>query len=343
MIFLFPCVLPAQPSSTGDGPGVTILIYHRFGESKYPSTNVSEERFREQMAYLMMNNYQVISLADMVEAIREQTPLPDKAVVITIDDGYRSTYEVAWPILQSFGFPFTVFLYVEGVERNFPGYLNWEEIRELQAAGVDFQDHSYFHHHLADWPAGLDEPGYRQWIRDDFKKSAAILAERLGRPPHYAAIPYGEYNTIVQEEVRGLGYQAVFSQDPGSVSLETDINSIPREPILGNDWSTMAHFEEILERVDLPVTVMEPPPRVLKDDLVEKFGAGLLYPERYRKGTLGIYVSGLGWQRARIDGDFVSIDNDLPLQRHLSRVTVSGREKDSGRLALRTWLLVRPQ
>ncbi|TFG35675.1 MAG: polysaccharide deacetylase, partial [Desulfobacterales bacterium] len=125
--FFIPSVLCAgQPT----GPGVTVLIYHRFGEDRYPTTNVSAERFREQLAYLMINNYQVISVSDLVSAIEHKTPLPDKAVVITIDDGYRSVFDVAWPILQSFGYPFTVFLYVKGIDSGSQAYMTWDQVRE---------------------------------------------------------------------------------------------------------------------------------------------------------------------------------------------------------------------
>ncbi len=333
---------PLLRAGEAAGPGVTVLIYHRFDESRYPTTNVSAERFREQLAYLMVNNYRVISLSDLVSAIEHKTPLPDKAVVITIDDGYRSVYEVAWPILKSFGYPFTVFLYVKGIDSDSKAYMTWDQVREVQQQGGDFQDHSYSHNRMADRPKGLDEAGYRAWIRDDLRKGAQILEQHLGHQAKFLSIPYGEYNTIVQEESRKLGYEALMSQDPGSISLETDLNSIPREPILGNEWSTMKHFAEVLNRIDMPVTVMEPPPAPLKSALVKRFGATLLYPDRYEPNSLGIYVTDLGWHRAKVDGGFVSIDNDRPLQRHVNRVTVSGRDKKSGRLAMRTWMLVRP-
>ncbi len=335
--------LPTLAETDGTHSGATLFIYHRFGESKYPTTNVSAENFREQLAYLMMNNYHVISLSDLVGAIKQQAPLPEKTAIITIDDGYRSTYEVAWPILQSFGYPFTVFLYVKGVEEGYQDYMTWNQIRELQAAGVDFQDHSYSHYRLGDKPAGLDETGYRAWISNDLQKGSRILTEKLGQRPQFFALPYGEYNSIVIDEAKAMGYEAVFTQDPGSVGLETDIFSVPREPILGNEWSTLAHFEEVINQVDMPVTVIEPPPHPLKTDKISRFGASLLYPERYQKGTMGVYVSGQGWHRAKVDGNFIYYDSDMPLQRHVNRVTVSGREKESGKLARRTWLLIRPE
>ncbi|MEW6288787.1 MAG: polysaccharide deacetylase family protein [Thermodesulfobacteriota bacterium] len=335
--------LPSVPwAGEPAGANVTVLIYHRFDENKYPTTNVSAERFREQLAYLMVNNYQVIALSDLVSAIEHKTPLPDKAVVITIDDGYRSVYDVAWPILQSFGYPFTVFLYVKGIDSGSKAYMTWDQVREVQKQGGEFQDHSYSHNRMADRPAGLDEAGYRAWIRDDLTKGAQILEQQLGHQAKILSIPYGEYNSIVQEEARKLGYAAIMSQDPGSISPETDLNSIPREPILGNEWSTMKHFAEVLNRIDMPVTVMEPPPAPLKNALVKRFGATLLHPDRYEPNSLGIYVTDLGWQRAKVDGGFVSIDNNRPLQRHVNRVTVSGKDKKTGRLAMRTWMIIRP-
>lgn len=342
ILFLSFFITPLSRAGEAGGPGVTVLIYHRFDESRYPTTNVSAERFREQLAYLLLHNYKVISLADLVSAIEHRTPLPDRAVVITIDDGYRSVYEKAWPILKSFGYPFTVFLYVKGVESGSQAYMSWDQVREMQEQGGDFQDHSYSHNRMADRPKGLDEAGYRAWLRDDLAKGARILEQQLGHRAKFLSIPYGEYNTIVQEEAGKLGYAALLSQDPGSISLETDLNSIPREPILGNEWSTMKHFEEVLNRIDMPVTVMEPPPAPLKSTLVRKFGATLLYPDRYEPASLGIYVSDLGWRKASLEGGFAFIDNDRPLQRHVNRVTVSGRDKKSGRLALRSWMIIRP-
>ncbi len=336
-----PFSLYAQAESS-DGPGVTVFIYHRFGEDRYPTTNVDAEVFREQLAYLLMNNYQVISLQDLVSSLKNDSPLPDKAAVITIDDGYRSTYEVAWPILQSFGYPFTVFLYVQGIDKGYNDYMTWEQIREMQAAGVDFQNHTYSHHHLGDWPQGMDEAGYRAWIRQDIRKGDSIITDKLGVQSTILATPYGEYNSIVQQEAKALGYEAICSQDSGSISLQTDLSSIPREPILGNEWATLAHFEKVINQIDMPITVMDPAPEPLMSDRVDRFGAGLLFADRYRKGTLGVYVSGLGWHPAKTDGNFIYFDNDKPLQRHINRVTVSGRDKESGRLARRTWMVIRP-
>lgn len=320
----------------------TIFIYHHFDDDRYPTTNVSLENFKEQMAYLADNNYKVIPLAELVDLLVTKKRLPEKVAVITIDDGYKTIYNNAWPVLKKHGFPFTVFLYVEGIERGYKNYLTWDQIKEMQAAGVDFQDHSFSHHYLADKPVGLNEEEYRTWIKKDLARGASILTVKLGKRPRFFAIPYGEYNRIVIEEAKKVGYDAIFTQDGGSVSSDTDTAMISREPILGNDWSQLKHFKNVLERVDLPIDNLEPSLEPLTNSTPSTFGARLLYPDRYNKGSFGIYVSELGWQKAQIEGDHVYIENTKPLTRKLNRVMINAKERGSGRTALRFWLLVKP-
>jgi len=319
---------------------VTVFIYHRFGEERYPSTNVSVESFREQLTYLQTNGYQVVPLATLYQYLAEKRPLPEKVVVITIDDGYKSVYQHAWPLMQSFGYPFTVFLYVKATDNKHWDYMTWDQVRELQAAGVDFQSHGYGHHRFGSRPAEMDEKEYREWIAADFDKGQTIMERELGVKPRFLALPYGEYNQTMIEVAKTAGFEAVFSQDPGSVSKDIDFFSIPREPILGNDWSTIEHFATVLDRVDLPLDTMVPGIARLQNQAPPMFGARLLFPDRYKPGTLGVYVSELGWQQATVEGDTVRIANTKPLQRRLNRVAVSGREKGTGRTAIRFWLLV---
>ena len=346
LFFILFTLLPVTPRTTSAAevvqtPEVTIFIYHRFGEDKYPTTNVSMEKFKEQMAYLLANNYQVISLKRLVRLLKNEERFPDKTAVITIDDGYKSIYSKAWPVLKSFGFQFTVFLYIQATDNNYSNFLNWDEIKEMHEAGVDFQDHSYSHKRMGHRPADLDEQAYRSWISADLVKSSRIMMEKLGYRPRFLALPYGEYNTIVLEEAKALGYEAIFSQDPGSVSEHTDPYLIPREPILGETWSTIKHFEMVLNRVDLPLTDMHPSLEPLTDMQPEVFSARILKPELYRSNSYEIYVSELGWKRAEFDGATASIKNNKKLTRAQNRVIVRAREKKGGRIALRSWLLMK--
>jgi len=341
-IFLFGsnCLAEEIESTETGGSGVTVLIYHRFGEDKYPSTNISLERFSEQLKFLRDNNYQVISLEQLVNSLKGESQLPDRAVVITIDDGYRSVYTEAWPALKQYGYPFTVFVYAKATENKHWNYLTWDQIKEMKAAGVDFQNHGFAHDHMALKPSEMNMDEYKAWIRADLAVSTRIMSEELKERPRFFAVPYGEYNKTVLDEIRSSGYEAIFSQDPGSVSQDTNIFSIPREPILGANWSTIEHFQMVLNRIDLPFDTEFPHAGAFSDATPSRFSARLLHPERYESSSLGIYVSELGWQKALLEGDRVIIQNSASLQRRINRVAVSGKEKDSGRTAIRFWLLV---
>ncbi|NOX26354.1 MAG: polysaccharide deacetylase family protein [Deltaproteobacteria bacterium] len=334
------CLLALGVEAAVGQENTTVLIYHKFGEEQSPTTNVSLANFARQMAWLRDNDYRVLPLAQLVRLLADQAAVPDRAVVITIDDGYKSVYTGAWPILRRYGYPFTVFLYAKAVEKKYREFLSWKEIKEMRAAGVDFQGHSYSHYHLGNRPAGLTDSGYAHWIRADLEKGRAVLQRHLGRRPEFLALPYGEYNSIITRQCREIGYKAIFSQDPGSVSSDTGY-VIPREPILGYEWSTLAHFKAVLARTDLPISNIEPETAPFTGQ-IKQFCATLLYPRRYDLRTLNIYVSELGWQRPdKINGSRVCLTNNRDLKLRMNRVAISARDKLTRRQAVRFWLLMK--
>ncbi|MDA3786054.1 MAG: polysaccharide deacetylase family protein [Deltaproteobacteria bacterium] len=341
-VFMFSLLLAVMPSLCLAAADATILIYHRFGDQRYPTTNVSVEAFTQQMDFLDAHHYTVIPLAELITLVKKREEIPAKTVVITIDDAYASVYEKAWPILREYGYPFTVFVYTKGVEQNSRDYMSWSQLRELGEQGVDFQDHGFSHAHMAFKPENMEEVGYRSWISGDLVKSRALLSRELGDTPRFFALPYGEYNTIVLEEARALGYEAILTQDPGAVGPYSDPFCLPRQPILGKEWAAMPHFKEILQLVDLPLTDLTPPPQQLADAMVTRYQARMLDPEKYSPGTFGFWVSGLGWHQGQREGDILFFNADRPLLRPVTRVVVSGRESKSGNLATRTWMLIHP-
>jgi len=332
----------AAGASASAAGSATVLIYHHFGDSRYPTTNVELTAFSQQLAYLAAERYHVIPLAELVKLLREKKPLPEKTVVITIDDGYRTIYSNAWPLLKQYAFPFTVFLYTEGLERGYGNYLTWAQVKEMRAAGVDFQDHSYFHRRLANRPGGADDAAWRAAIHDDLVRSRSLLTARLGQAPRFFAIPYGQYNALVIDEAKKLGYEAILTQDGGAVGNETDPLLLPREPILGKEWATMPHFKTVLGRVDLPLVNPEPGLMPLVNRNPARIGARISHPERYDPESFGLYLSERGWAKSRLQGDILAIANHQPLSRPMNRVMISAREKATGRTAVRFWMLIAP-
>lgn len=322
---------------------VTIFIYHRFGDDRLPTTNVSVEAFVQQMDYLSTHNYNVISLDKLMKLVEQGVNLPAKTAVITIDDAYQSVYENGWPVLQQYGFPFTIFTYARGVDQGYGDYMTWTQLRELKALGVDIQDHGYGHERLGWKPEGMSNEAYKSWVDNDIQKSKAILTRELGEAPRYFALPYGVYNDVVLAALKQEGYKAVMTQDPGAVSLDTDLFTIPRQPILGNEWATLDFFVKSLDAVDLAVTDYQPPPSILKDSLVKTVQVTVPNPDLYKDGTFGFWISGLGWHQGKLDGQTLSAVINKNLNRPTSRVVVSGRLKENNKLATRTWLLIHPQ
>jgi peptidoglycan/xylan/chitin deacetylase (PgdA/CDA1 family) len=237
-----------KDTAEAEGTTVTVLIYHRIGEDKYPTTNIAVERFREQLEYLKNNDYTVIPLQQLLQFLRNGMSMPERSVVITIDDGYRSVYENGWPVLRDYGYPFTVFLYVKATDNKHWNYMTWDQVMEMKAAGVDFQNHGFAHDYMAFRASGMDMNEYRAWIRTDLAESTRILSEKLKERPRFFAVPYGEYNMDLLEEIRSFGYEAILLQDPGSVSSDTD----PQTPLpyrvsqslvlTGLPWSTFKWF-----------------------------------------------------------------------------------------------------
>ena len=324
------------------GNNVTMFIYHRFGDARLPTTNVSVEAFIQQMDYLQSHNYNVISLEDLVQKVKLKQALPPKTCVITIDDAYQSVYENGWPVLQRYGFPFTIFVYTRGVDDKYGDYMSWTQLRELKEFGVDIQDHGYGHEHLGWQPEKLNRLSYQTWIATDISKSKALLIRELGETPRYFALPYGVYNNLVLAELKKQGYEAVLTQDPGAISVDTDLFTMPRQPILGNEWATLDFFAKSLEFVDLPLSDYQPEPSIIKDGFVGTIQATLKDPEKYSKGSFGVWLSGLGWHKATLTGNTLSVKLDKTLVRPTTRVVMSGRLKVSNTLATRTWLLIHP-
>jgi peptidoglycan/xylan/chitin deacetylase (PgdA/CDA1 family) len=185
---------------------VMILCYHRFGPSKARMV-VTPEDFDKQMAYLKKNGYRVIPLTHIHAFLKGETALPQRAVVITIDDGYRSSYDIAYPILKKYGFPATLFVY-----SNFIGSrdgLGWAHIKDMIRSGlVDIQPHSKSHLSLTRRLIDESDEAYRRRVDEEIKIPGQRIKQMLGLPLHTFAYPYGDSDEYLVARLKGLGYIA---------------------------------------------------------------------------------------------------------------------------------------
>ena len=312
------------------GGHATILLYHRFDDSRYPSTSVSLQDFYQQMKYLKDNGYRVIPLSQLVDSIENGKDIPPKTVVITIDDAYKSTMK-AFEILKEFDYPFTVFLYMEAVAR-YPDFLSREDIKKLKEWGkVEFQNHSYSHKAF-----GFDVD-IEKFIQD-LEKSERRFERLIGHKPTMYAFPYGFYNLALIEILKQRGYRAVFTQDPGNVDSQSDLFRLNRQAIVGS-WSKMKHFVKKLRRESLHLSELIPPPGFLETDKPEKIGGRLRSPSGYKECR--VYVSELGWHRAKKVKDLVAIKNTKKLKRRWNRIGVKCLNIKTGRWSETFWMVMR--
>ncbi len=313
----------------------TILIYHKFGEKNSPSTSVSMEDFKKQMEYLKKHHYKVVPLKTIINHLYKKEPLPDKTVAITIDDGYKSTMK-AFKILKQYKYPFTLFLYAEGIAR-FPAYLTRKELKEIaKYPGITFGNHSYKHYRFAKMIKTMPLKTYIEMIKNDTLKAEKRIEKLTGKKPSFYAFPYGEYNKTYIETLKKLGFKALFSQDAAAVSDLTSPFLVPRKPVVGT-WSKMEKFKRMLEKEPLPVVKHTPPADYIKKDYID-IKAIIKNPDNFK--NCRIYISEKGWMKAEKKGSTIRLTKPIKINRWKNRIAIECYNKKTGKFANYIWMII---
>ncbi len=226
---------PAQekPVQTFDIP---IFAYHRFGDDRYPSTNTSVEVFESQLKYLKNNNFTVLSLGDALDRWEKGTPMPDKPVILTVDDGYLSFYKNGLPLLKKYGYPATIFVQTGTVGGD--DFMNWQQLKNLPDASIEIGCHSDSHAHFVDNP----KKDRAAMFRADLQKADRLFEEHLGKVPDLYAYPYGEWTDDMEAVLQDADYRAAVVQKSGVLCESTPQYAIPRFP-MGGAFGTLQGFE----------------------------------------------------------------------------------------------------
>lgn len=244
-------VFASKPASAAP-KGVVILQYHHVGDDTPRVTSLTAAELRAQLRYLQQNDFQVISLPDAVAAIKGDAELPDKAVVLTFDDGWRNVYEEGVPVLREFDMPYTIFINPALMEETPRLYMTWQQLREVAAEGATIANHSNSHDHMTWRRDGESESQWRQRMMNDIEGAQELLEDELGDQPRLFAYPYGEYNPALEVILEDLGYIA-FGQHSGPWGVHTPLTAIPRFPASGN-YASVEGLRAKLSSLPLPVT-----------------------------------------------------------------------------------------
>ena len=248
-------VLWAQPSMADDSSAV-VLIYHRFGEDGYPSTNIRVEQLKTQIALLKSGGYHFMGVGDASEALRNDKKFPDRTIIITVDDAYKSFAEVGWPLLKAAGIPTTLFVSTDPVDQANSNYMSWDDIRTLQSEGVEIGHHTASHLHMV--AAGVEAS-----LKDIRRASARFEAE-LGAVPKMFAYPYGEYSSDLAAAVRAEGFEVAFAQYSGPAAPWQNQFALPRFPV-NERYGDAERFKLISQTRALPIGDLIPTGPVLTD------------------------------------------------------------------------------
>lgn len=219
-----------------DKTRVAVLGYHNFSETK-PVTEMlmRTSEFRGQMEYIRRAGLTVISMQEFLEWRFGARELPAECVLITLDDGWRSVYTDAYPILKEYGYPFTLFLYSKYLSGRGDS-MNPAMIREMQANGATIGSHSTSHLYPKVWKAeqAKGEEAYTSLIDNEIGKSQQHLSSLFGNVKTYC-YPGGYITQPMVDRLPSYGYVAAFTVIPAKVTSTEDPWRIHRYMIFGND------------------------------------------------------------------------------------------------------------
>ncbi len=221
-----------------------ILCYHQFTNDDRAShpLEVTASAFAAQMDYLVSNNFQVLSFADLEKILTEGRPIPDKAVVITIDDGYRSVYDVAWPVLQRFNIPATLFIYTDFIGGS--KALSWQQMQVMARSGlIEIQSHGKSHTSLSRLPGDKTAAAYSSRVQAEIDGSDRAFRKHLGASPQYLSYPYGNSSKTASELYARAGYELAATVTRGDNTVYSDPYLLHRTMIYdSHDLSNFADF-----------------------------------------------------------------------------------------------------
>ena len=265
--------------------GILSLMYHRFGESKYPSTNIQMDVFKQQVNIIRNSKYNFYdpkNLENFFHIIKLE-----KKILITIDDAFSSFYEIAWPYLKEEKIPFILFVSTKAIGKN--GYMTWDQIKELEKeANVYIGNHSHSHDYLVDLKN-------EDFIKD-INTASAIFIKNLGYNPIFFSYPFGEYNNLIKEQIKKK-FKFSFGQHSGVIDVNKDQYELPRFPI-NEKYGDLKRFEFLINLQPLQYKTLYPDDKYLTINNPPKFSVEF-FDKQKNLGNINCFSDeGNLWQKS---------------------------------------------
>ncbi len=200
--------------------GFTVLCYHRFvSHPEWQKSTLSMYRlpvteFSWQMKYLKEHGIVPISLEQLKAYWFEGKPLPDKAVLLTFDDGFNSIYHKAYPVFRKFGYPGVLFLYTDFI-RGQNKSLRYTEIEAMQRKGMAVESHTKSHLNLGLEEEKREPADFNRILDEELSEPLSFISEKFNRKATILAYPYGVYDDTIVKKTQEKGYQMAFTVNKG--------------------------------------------------------------------------------------------------------------------------------
>ena len=278
-----------------------ILQYHHVSDKTPASTSISPAQFEKHLQFLADNHFKVVPLPEVIEAVKKGENLPDKSVVITFDDAFIDILENGTPLLEKFGFPYTIFVNPGVIAEDKKANLNWEQIKDLSDRGVTIANHGYQHDSLARIPEGMSQQEWLSAQAVSLNKTEQIIKEKTGQNWKYYAYPYGEYTPSIQAWLKDLGYTA-FSQQSGALGLATDLTAVPRFPA-SKPYDKLTSLRDKLNSLSFDIQLdSENAQTIYQYNQTHSVTFNVVIDD-FNKSQLNCYISGLGRQNIQWHGE----------------------------------------
>jgi peptidoglycan/xylan/chitin deacetylase (PgdA/CDA1 family) len=273
-----------------DDKGILSLMYHRFNEDKYPSTNIQMDVFKQQIKIIKKFKYSFYDPNNLEENFN--TTKIEKKILITIDDAFSSFYEVAWPYLKEENIPFILFISTETVGKN--GYMTWDQIKELEKETIaHIGNHSHSHDYLVD----LQNDDFI----NDIDTSSSIFKKKLGYNPIFFSYPFGEYNSSIKNYI-SKNFKFSFGQHSGVIDINKDPYELPRFPI-NQKYGDLKRFEFLIKLNPLQYKSLYPAEKYLTNNNPPKFQVEFFDEQKNIHNINCFSDEGNKWEKSNINFD----------------------------------------
>ena len=307
--------------SFSDEPGIISLMYHRVGEGKYPSTNVSIEMFKQHLQAIEISGLTFIEPGQFKKQILEGKPFSKRYILLTVDDAFKSFYENAWPVLKEKKIPFILFVNTREITSKHPNYMSWDQIRELRDSGlVTIGGHSWSHEYFINMK--LEE------VKKDIQQSHDDYQKQLKQIPDLYAHTFGETSSDIIKIIRDFNYKIIFGQHSGVISRNENINYLPRFS-LNENYGKMKRFQNILKSRAFNIKSYEPK-TILLNQSNNPTNMKLSFDENI-KGINCFDNSGGDWKNTKINfisNNQIELIFDQPFKKRRGRLNCTMPSKE---------------